>query len=508
MPRIAIVGSGFAGLGLGIQLKRQGIDTFTIFEQADDIGGTWRANTYPGAECDIPSALYSYSFENFDWPNKWSHQPVIKAYLDHCADTYHLRPHIRLGTPVTEARFDPDAAAWDVTVGGPAGPATERFDVLVAATGQLSRPRWPDIDGLDSFDGPVFHSAEWEHSVDLAGKRVATIGCGASAVQYVPQIAPIAEQVTIFQRTPNWVVPKNDRDHRDWENALIRRSRLARNVRRVVIWARAELLMFDLMKRRSRLRRVAEDAARKHLQATVSDPDKVAKLTPRYPMGAKRVLFSDDFYEAIEAHDVAIETAPIAKVTPGAIVTGPADGSEPTEHPVDVIVVGTGFETHDFLTPMTVVGPDGRNLNDEWRNGPQAHLGISVTGFPNLFFLYGPNTNLGHNSIVVMIEAQCRYLLSLFRQMAARSIQAVEVRADVQQAYNDELSARLADSSWVLVEDSWYLQGGRVTNNWVGRTTEYRRRTAHAVLADFHLTPKPIPAAASGSSTPEAPVTA
>jgi cation diffusion facilitator CzcD-associated flavoprotein CzcO len=493
MPRIAIIGSGFGGLGLGIQLKRQGIDTFSIFEQADDIGGTWRANTYPGAECDVPSALYSYSFENFDWPNKWSHQPVIKAYLDHCADTYHLRPHLRLRSPVTEARWDAEAAEWEVTVHGPAGPSTERFDIVVAATGQLSRPRWPDIDGLDSFHGPVFHSAEWDHSVDLRGKRVATIGCGASAVQYVPPVAEVAAQVTIFQRTPNWVVPKNDRDYGEWEKALIRRSRLARDVRRFLIWVRAELVIFDLMKQRSRVRRVAEEAARKHLHATVSDPEKVAKLTPSYPMGAKRVLFSDDFYEAIEAHDVAIETAPIAKVTGDAIVTAPADGSEPVEHPVDVIVVGTGFETHDFLTPMTVIGPNGRNLNDEWRDGPQAHLGISVAGFPNLFFLYGPNTNLGHNSIVVMIEAQCRYLLSLITQMAARSIQAVEVRADVQQAYNDELARRLADSSWVLVEDSWYLQGGRVTNNWVGRTTEYRRRTNHADLGDFHLTPRAVP---------------
>lgn len=491
MPRIAIVGSGFAGIGLGIQLKRQGIDTFTIFEKADAVGGTWRANTYPGAECDIPSALYSYSFENYDWPNKWSHQPVIRDYLEHCVDTYHLRPHIRLDSTVTEARWDAERAGWQLGV-NPGGTGidgeTLAFDIVVSATGQLSRPRWPDIDGLDSFRGPVFHSAEWNHDVDLVGLRVASIGCGASATQYVPEIASVAEHVTVFQRTPNWIVPKKDRDYTEFEKTLIRRSRTARNIRRFGLWLRSDVLAFSLMRRRSRLRALGQKLSLKHLHDTVSDREKRAALTPDYPMGAKRILFSDTWYEAIERYDISIETGAIDKVTADAIVTTEPDGAV-TEHEVDVIVAGTGFHTHDFLTPMTVVGPGGAVLDDVWAEGPQAHLGISVAGFPNLFFLYGPNTNLGHSSIVLMIESQCRYLLSLIRQMAAKSIAAVEVRADVQQAYNDELATRLADSAWVLIDDSWYLQGGRVTNNWVGRTTEYRRRTDHADLADFHLTP-------------------
>jgi cation diffusion facilitator CzcD-associated flavoprotein CzcO len=490
VPRIAIIGSGFAGIGLGIQLKQQGIDTFTIFEKAEAIGGTWRANTYPGAECDIPSALYSFSFENYDWPNKWSHQPVIRDYLEHCADTYGLRAHLRLRTPVTELRWVDDDGQWDVDVTPDGGETeTERFDVVVSATGQLSRPHWPDIDGLDSFAGPVFHSAEWDHSVDLAGKRVASIGAGASAVQYVPQVAAVAEHVTIFQRTPNWIIPKNDRDYTELEKSLIRRSRLARDLRRFMIFARAELLGYDLMHKRSRVRDFMQKFALKNLQEKVSDPDKVAKLTPSYPMGAKRVLFSDDFYEAIEEHDIDIVTDRIAKVTGDSIVTETPDGT--VEHPIDVIVVGTGFQTQDFLTPMTVVGPEGRRLNEQWREGPEAHLGLAVAGFPNLFFMYGPNTNLGHNSIVLMIESQSRYLLSIVRQMAARSIQAVDVRPEVQQAYNDELAERLAESAWVLIEDSWYMQGGKVTNNWVGRTTEYRRRTNHADLSEYHCRPKP-----------------
>jgi cation diffusion facilitator CzcD-associated flavoprotein CzcO len=491
VPRIAIIGAGFAGLGLGIQLKQQGIDTFTIFEKADAVGGTWRANTYPGAECDIPSALYSYSFENFDWPNKWSHQPVIRDYLEHCAEVYGLWAHLRLQTPATRMTWVEEAGAWDLDVTPVGGETTtERFDVVVSATGQLSRPRWPDIDGLDSFGGPVFHSAEWDHSVELAGKRVASIGAGASAVQYVPPVAEVAEKVILFQRTPNWVIPKNDRDYGELEKALIRRSRTARNIRRFLLFARAELFAYDLMHQRSRVRGVAEKLARKHLATSISDPVKRAELTPSYPMGAKRVLISDDYYEAIENHDVDVVTDRITKVTGAAVVTESATG-DVTEHPVDVIVVGTGFETHDFLTPMTVIGPDGRDLNEEWREGPQAHLGLAVSGFPNLFFMYGPNTNLGHNSIVLMIESQCRYILSVLRQMAARSIQAVDVKPEVQQAYNDELSERLAKSAWVMIEDSWYLQGGKVTNNWVGRTTEYRRRTNHADLDEYTLRPKP-----------------
>ncbi len=486
MPRIAIVGSGFAGLCLGIQLKKQGIDTFEILDKADEIGGTWRANTYPGAECDIPSALYSYSFENFDWPNKWSHQPVIKAYLEHCADTYHLRPHLRLGSTVTAIRFDEEVAAWDVTIDRDGARAVDRFDIVVSATGQLSRPRWPHIPGLESFAGPVFHSAEWDHSIDLAGLRVASIGAGASATQYVPEVAEVAEQVTVFQRTPNWIVPKKDRDYTNFEKSLIRRSRFARNLRRFGLWFRSDIISFSLMRRRSRIRSLGQKYSRKHLHDTVSDPEKRRALTPDYPMGAKRILFSDTWYEAIEEHDITIETDPITQVTTDAIVTT-------VEHPVDVIVVGTGFHTQDFLTPMTVTGPGGRTLADDWADGPQAHLGMSVAGYPNLFFLYGPNTNLGHSSIVLMIESQCRYLLSLVTQMAATSIQAVEVRADVQAAYNAELADRLADSAWVLIEDSWYLQGGRVTNNWVGRTIEYRRRTNHADLSDFVLTPMAVP---------------
>lgn len=492
MPRIAIVGAGFGGLGLGISLKRQGIDTFTIFEAADAVGGVWRANTYPGAECDIPSALYSYSFENFDWPNKWSHQPVIKAYLEHCVTRYHLESHIELNTPVTEAIFDEEAGAWEVTVDGPDGWRTERFDIVVSATGQLSRPRWPDIEGMESFEGAMFHSAEWDHSIDLTDKRVATIGCGASAIQYVPPVSDVAAETTIFQRSPNWIVPKNDRDYSKLELALIRRSRFARNIRRFGLFFKSDIIGFNLMRRDSRLRPYAEAYSRKYLREQVSDPAKVELLTPDYPLGAKRALFSDDFYQAIEKNDVAIVGDPVVRITPTGVVTRDADGTE-TDHELDVIVIGTGFTTQDFLTPMKVVGRDGRNMNDEWSadgGGPQAHLGISVAGYPNLFFMYGPNTNLGHTSIVLMLESQARYLLSLITQMAAKSIQAVEVRQEVQDAYNAELDRRLADLAWGAVPDSWYLQAGRVVNNWVGRTTEYRRRTNHADLADFHLTPR------------------
>ena len=493
MPQIAIIGSGFGGLGLGIELKKRGLDTFTIFEKADSVGGTWRANTYPGAECDIPSALYSYSFENFDWPNKWSHQPVIRDYLEHCATRYGLRPHLQFGATVTACVWDEDSQTWEVTVDhGDDGAHTYRFDIVVSATGQLSRPRWPDIDGMDDFEGDLFHSAEWDHDVALSGRRVASIGAGASAVQYVPPVAEQAAHTTVFMRTPNWIIPKNDRDYTGLEKALIRRSRFARNLRRFGLWFRSDVVGFNLMRRESKLRPLITAASKKYLRDEVSDPDKRRALTPDYPMGAKRVLFSDDFYQAIEAHDVAIERDRIERIDATGIVTVDDDGTE-THHDVDVIVIGTGFHTQDFLTPMKVIGRDGCNLHDDWSidaGGPQALFGLTVHGYPNLFFMYGPNTNLGHTSIILMLESQARYIWSVVAQMAERTLQSVEVTAAAQKRFNDELDERLADRAWVLIEDSWYLQAGRVTNNWVGRTTEYRRRTAQADLDDYTVTPK------------------
>jgi cation diffusion facilitator CzcD-associated flavoprotein CzcO len=480
MTSVAIIGSGFGGLAMAIECQRRGHE-YTVFERADSVGGTWRANTYPGAECDIPSALYSFSYEPYPWPNKWSEQPAIRAYLEHCVERYGLGPHLRLGTEVVEGRFDAERGRW--TLRTAAGDEHEA-EILVSATGQLSRPRRPDIDGLDSFGGPVFHSAEWDHDVDLAGRRVGVIGNGASAVQFVPKVAEVAEQVVVFQRTPNWILPKRDRPIRPLEQRLLARWPIVRQLQRFVIWARAELVLFPLMRRRSRVRPLLERVSLAHLERSISDPETRRRLRPDYPMGARRVLISDDYYEAIDAHGVVIETDPIDKVTDSAVVT--AGG---TEHEVDVLVLGTGFSTSDFLSPIELHGPDGESLGERWRHGAEAYLGMAVHGFPNLFFLYGPNTNLGHNSIVHMLESQTRYVAAAADALDREGLRSLEVRPEVQERYNRELQRRLAGSVWSTDEESWYLTEGKVTNNWPGRTSEYRRRTATFDLDDYRSLP-------------------
>jgi len=467
---------------MGIQLREAGVDSFVIFEKGDRVGGTWRANTYPGCECDIPSALYSFSFAPYaDWPSKWSHQPVILDYLEKCADRFGLRPHLRLSTCVSEIRWDEAERRWHLTT---ADGRTEEFDVVVSATGQLSRPRWPSIAGRETFAGVSFHSAEWNHDHDLRGRHVAVIGNAASAIQFLPEIAPIAGDLVVFQRSANWMLPKNDRDYPEWEKSLFRAVPPLSKLRRFMIWLKGELIIFSAMRRESRLRGFLERKCREYIAETISDPALREKLVPDYPLGAKRVLFSDNYYPAIERYGVRIVTDRIERITENAVVT--AGG---VAHEVDTIIYATGFDTNDYLSPMRVVGRDGAVLNDVWREGPKACLGLTVAGFPNLFFLYGPNTNLGHNSIIVMIEAQVRYILSCLAQMRERGVAAVDLRREVQEEYNREIQRRLADSSWATVADSWYVHNGVVTNNWPGRTTEYRKRTRRCDLNDFELAP-------------------
>lgn len=479
-PRIAIVGAGFGGLCMGIQLGKAGIGSYTIFEKGDRVGGTWRANTYPGCECDIPSALYSYSFAPYaEWPSKWSHQPVILDYLEQCADRFEVRPHLRLSTAVAEIRWDEARRCWHLRT--ESGEERE-FDVVVSATGQLSRPRWPAIAGRDEFAGVAFHSAEWNHAHDLRDRRVGVIGNAASAIQFIPEIAPIVASLTVFQRSANWMLPKNDRDYPEWEKSLLRTFPPLSKLRRFLIWLKGELMIYPAMRRDSRWRHVLENWCRKYIGESISDPAVREKLVPDYPLGAKRVLFSDNYYAAIERHAVRIVTDNIERITANGVVTA---GGE--VHEVDTLIYATGFETVDFLSPMRVVGRGGAVLNDAWRERPQAFLGIAAAGFPNLFFLYGPNTNLGHNSIVIMIEAQVRYILSCLRQMRARGAVAADLRRAVQETYNREIQARLANSSWASVGDSWYVHHGVVTNNWPGRTTEYRRRTRDCNIEDFEL---------------------
>ncbi len=471
--KIAIIGAGFSGLCLGINLKQRGIDSFTIFEKADRIGGTWRENTYPGAECDIPSALYSFSFErNPNWTHKWSEQEEILAYLEHCSRKYGLPPHLRFNTRVVSLRFDEAKGKWWLKTGDG---SEEEFDAVVCAIGQLHKPATPKIQGAESFRGAAFHSAEWNHSVSLDGKNVCCIGNAASALQFIPQIAPKCKKLTVFQRSANWVVPKNDREYSAFEKKLGTIFPPLLSMYRFSIFMRGEAMLYPLMAGKSgMLRRMTEQKTRDYIAEKIRDPKLREKLVPDYPMGAKRILFSDDYYDALDRDNVDVVTESIDRIEADGVRT--KDG---VLHPADVLIYATGFETNSFITPMQVHGLAGESLNETWaREGAEAYLGITHTGFPNFFMMYGPNTNLGHNSIVIMIEAQTRYILECLDVLNARGARWLNVKGQVQRSYNEWVQQRLSSSVWANVNHSWYKdEKGKITNNWVGRTTEYRRKT-------------------------------
>ncbi len=477
--RIAIIGSGFSGLCLGIHLKKRGLNNFVIFEKADRVGGTWRENTYPGAECDIPSALYSFSFErNPNWSHKWSEQEEILAYLEHCARKHGLYEHIRFNEEVRKLEFHEPSDKWRIET---ASGAMEEFDVAVSAIGQLHKPSTPKIAGAETFPGPSFHSARWNHTIDLAGKDVCCIGNAASALQFIPQIAPKVRKLTVFQRSANWVVKKNDREYSAFEKKLVTLIPPLLWLYRGYIWFRGDVLLYPLMFQKTGwLRKKSEQQSIDYINEKIRDPELRKKLVPDYPMGAKRILFSDDFYDALDRENVEVVTESIERITREGVLT--KDGRT---HKAEVLVYATGFETTDFLTPIQVHGLKGQSLNEKWsREGAEAYLGITHTGYPNFFMMYGPNTNLGHNSIVIMIEAQTRYILSCLDTLDARSARWLDVRAEVQRSYNDWIQRSLQGSTWASVDHSWYKnEQGKITNNWIGRTTEYRRRT-HSMNPD------------------------
>jgi cation diffusion facilitator CzcD-associated flavoprotein CzcO len=476
--RIAIIGSGFGGLCMAMQLKRAGIHTFTIFEKADHVGGTWRDNTYPGAACDSPSFLYCFSFEQkTDWSRKWSPQPEILAYIDHCVEKYGLLRHIRFRTEIAAARFDEAAGVWRLrTAGG------ETFDaeVLVSGTGQLNRPAYPEIAGLEAFRGTTFHSARWRHDCGLRGKRVAVIGNAASAIQFVPVIAPDVARLTIFQRSANWMVAKNDRVYRTWEKRLFRAFPILAKLYRWFIWLAYEM-RFPVFRQNAFLSSRVQRLAEEDMRAKVADPALQQALVPDYPVGGKRILISDDYYQTLNRQNVSVITNAIDHVAADGVVT--RDGRH---HPADVIILATGFQTTTFLAPMRIEGLEGRVLDEVWHDGAEAYLGITVAGFPNLFMLYGPNTNLGHNSIIFMIECQVGYVMDCLRALAERDLAWIDVRPEVQRDYNAELQGVLARSVWARTGKSWYKRAdGRITNNWSGTTAYYWWRTRRADLTAY-----------------------
>ena len=466
----AIIGTGFGGIGMAIKLQDAGITDFVVLEKADQIGGTWRDNTYPGAACDVPSPLYSFSFEqDFDWPRFYSRQPDIHRYQQHCVSKYGLMRYVRLNTEVQRASFDEPSGLWRIE--------TSLGEVILAralitATGQLNRPSYPKISGLESFRGKVFHSARWDRGHDLAGRRVGVIGTGASAVQFMAPVVDKAAHVTLFQRTAPYVLPKPDRKISRVEHWLHRNVPPLRKLVRGTVYSVFESLGVGLLKCRPVLAplKVLWTA---HLRLTIKDPDLRRRLTPDYPIGCKRILFDNTYYRALAQPHVAVVTCGIKKVGHSHVVTD--DGAR---HEIDTLILGTGFSASGFLAPMEVRGCNGLQLSAVWREGAEAYLGITVTGFPNLFMLYGPNTNLGHNSIVYMLESQIQYVREAVLRLRASPGTSFNVKCDTQGRFNQKLQHALRNTVWAEGCKSWYIaESGKIVNNWSSFTFAYRRLT-------------------------------
>lgn len=474
---VAVIGAGFAGIGMATRLKQMGIERFAVFEKAGRVGGTWRDNTYPGAACDVPSHLYSFSWALPAWRRRYSTQADILSYLEGLVNAGGLSGHLRLDTPVASATWDGAAARWVLATAG--GEVTAR--TVVSGVGQLNRPAWPDIPGRESFAGASWHSARWDHENDLRGKAVAVIGTGASAIQFVPEVAKVAVRLHVFQRSAPYVLPKRDSEYQGLEKEGYSRLIALRRADRLRIFVLGELLTAGYLNQQ-RAGQVLKQW-RRHLDSSISDPGLKAKCIPDYQVGCKRIGFSNDWYPALSRPNVELVTEPITRITPDGVIT--AGG---TLRSVDVIIYGTGFKSTEFLAPMTVKGAGGRELPGEWSGGAEAFLGVAVAHFPNFFMLYGPNTNLGANSIIYMLESQISYVAQAVA--ALRHAGSMQVRPEVQKEFVrwvQEASRRTTYSSGC---HSWYTTvAGRNTNNWPDYTFRYRRRLARLDLRDYRLRP-------------------
>ena len=479
---VLIVGAGFGGLGMAIALARAGEHDVLLLEKGADVGGVWRENTYPGAACDIPSRLYSFSIEpNPDWSRTYSPQSEILAYLRRCADKYGVRDKISFGCEVTGAAFDEASSLWRVEWRD----AQWRVHVaharaLVSAVGLLGRPAIPPLPGLGSFGGPVFHSAQWNHDVVLHGKRVAVIGTGASAIQFVPELARDAARLTVFQRTPSWILPRGDRAYTARERGRFARWPWLMAVQRALLYLGNDARAIGFTRLPAMMDLVGARPARKLLARQVPDAALRERLTPRYAIGCKRVLVSDDWLPTFSRPNVELVTDAIEAITPAGVRV--AGGREIA---ADAIVLGTGFAASEFLAPMTIRGRGGRSLNEAWAQGAQAWLGISVPRFPNFFMLYGPNTNLGHSSIVFMLECQVAHVMRCLRKLRDERGTSIEIESPPFERYNARVQRRSRRTVFAGCT-SWYVDAeGRHTVNWPGFTTTYRWLTRHAGLGGY-----------------------
>lgn len=479
-PSIAIIGAGLGGLCAGIKLKEAGCDDVVILEKAGKVGGTWRDNTYPGCCCDVPVSLYQFSFApSLGWSHIYPRAAEVQQYTEALADNFGLRSLLRLNEETKSAVWDDTRSIWKLTT---STGKTYEANAIVAALGQLNRPQFPSIEGRESFAGSSFHSARWDHSVKLAGKRVAIVGSAASAVQIIPEIAKDAAQLTVFQRTPNWVVPRLDRAITEEEKALSMTVPHVAMMARDMVYQNSDHFFWQAFSWTKEGRDAYTRVALNHLAEQVPDAGLRKKLSPDYPIGCKRILFADDYYPALMRPNVSLVTQGIERITPKGIET-----KEGKAHDFDVIVYATGFETTGWHWSVDVVGKGGRRLNDEWAESPQAYLGISVAKFPNMFVLYGPNTNLGHNSITFMLERQVEYTVKALLEMKARNLTAMEVSQQAQERFNRELQEALSKTTWADPHcRSWYKTAqGHITQNWSSHTRDYAAATEKVKWEDY-----------------------
>lgn len=475
-PPITIIGAGFGGIAMGIALKQAGIDDFLILEKSYEIGGVWRDHRYPGIACDVPSVLYSYSFEqDYPWSQRYAPGAEIQTYLKFCADKYDVAPRIRFGAEIAEARFNDGTSGW--TIGLTDGSALTS-KILISAMGLFNKPRLPGLPGMDRFEGAQFHSGRWDHAVDLRGKRIAVVGTGASAIQFVPKIAPEAEKLLIFQRSAQYVTPMlAGRGANKFDPAMPIDQR-----------QRERQEMFDQMVENAGRRYSPEMTAKAqkgfldYLAECVPDPELRRKLTPAYPFGCKRVLRSDDWYPALCCDNVDLYDTPATAILPDGVET-----KDRQHHGIDVIIYNTGYRTTEYLSPVTFTGREGCDLNEAWADGAEAYLGMSITGFPNFFLLYGPNTNLS-GSIIHMLECQAAYVTQAIQELNQRPANSVEVRADIQSAFNARIQEKISRSTMTAENCLSYFQteSGKIVTQWPGSMLDYAEITRELHSTDYH----------------------
>jgi cation diffusion facilitator CzcD-associated flavoprotein CzcO len=477
---VLIVGAGFSGICAAIKLLEKGISRFRIYEKSAGIGGTWYDNTYPGAACDVPSHFYCYSFEpNPEWTRIYSPQAEIQAYIEHCADKYSVRPHIENGAKVTAMRLNDVTGLWEVSF--ESGDVVEAHHII-NGYGGLHKPSVPDFEGKDSFNGPTMHTAEWDHSVDFENKRVAIIGSAASAIQIIPELAKVVDKLTVFQRTPNYIAPRGDRDYTEAEKKRFARWPLLQRLYRWFLYKRMDLILYPITKKGSKAGKVGRQKVMQYMRASVKDSTLHDILEPHYEMGCKRILLSDDLYRTLNRDNVLVESSGIDKIELAGVRS--KDG---VLHEADIIVFATGFDIDGhILRSIEINGSGGISLADAWAEGPEAFCGSSIVGFPNYWMVTGPNTGVGTTSVVYMIEQSIEFIIRMITSTGIRNL--VSVKRASQDEYNKGIYAALDNSVWASGCDSYYItETGKITTLYPHNAAAFKKQLRGAGLQDFDV---------------------